>query len=84
MPAGNHDHEGKELRTWLFFWQVAFSHLLWTLQLAKAADPIGGTGQNLVSVLVSEGYRSWGEEESSAWQHNNLMVKYLGLSLTWP
>lgn len=44
---------------------MAFNHLLWTLQLAKAVDAIGGTGQNLVSVLISEGHKSWGEEESS-------------------
>lgn len=47
LPVGN--HEGKELRAWLFSGQVAFSHLLWTLQLAKTGNVRGGTGQNLVS-----------------------------------
>jgi len=64
--------------------QVAFSHLLWTLQLAKAVGAVGGTGQKPGSALVSEGDRSSGERKPSAWRHNHLMVKYWGLSLTWP
>lgn len=67
MPAGN--HEGKALSTWLVLGvQMAFTHLLWTLELTKVVNAIGGTEQN----LVREGHGSWGGDEILVAQYPNI------------